>query len=873
VGAATPRYSSGPSIESRFLPGTILAGRYRIFGLVGRGGMGEVYRADDLKLGQAVALKFLPPEVEADAQRLARFLEEVRLARQIAHPNVCRVYDVGEVDGHHFLSMEFVDGEDLASLLKRIGRLPRDKAIQIARQLCAGLAAAHEQGILHRDLKPSNVMIDGRGRARITDFGLARLAGEIRGADVGSGTPAYMAPEQIAGREVTERSDIYALGLVLYELCTGRPAFRAATPAEMARLKSTSLPASPAEIVEGLDPAVERAILRCLERDPASRPATALLLAAALPGGDPLAAALAAGETPSPELVAEAGAVGGLSPAAGWACLAGLAIGIVLVTWLCGFTQLTRLVPLPKSPDALADRAHEIVRALGYHEPVVDAVLGFEVDEDYLAEVARGPNRPDKWERLRSGPPYAIYFYYREGPDVLLTYNSIAARPTMKDPPIDAPGMVGVHLDPEGRLRYLRGVPGADAGVDGASAEPDWSMLLRFAGLDPTALRPVEPAWAPPVFADRRAAWEGSYGASAVAAATPVRVEAAALAGRPVAFRVTEPWSRPDPGAAGSGGAWGWKQTTDALFLVLAVASVAGGLLLARRNLRLGRGDRKGAFRLAAYVVAVSLLHWLFRAHHVSGTEEGDRFLLRVGYILAFATLAWTLYLALEPYYRRLWPETMVSWMRLLDGRLRDPLVGRDVLLGLTAGPPFAFLGRLTVVPADWLGSPPVRPDQLPGPPFEMLLLSGTRSGLGLLFSMLGSVMILPMVLAVLLLLGRLLLRKTWLAGIALVLAVSLAGHTPGASLIPELASDALVGGLLLLLLFRLGFLALMAWTVSSTGLLIFPMTFDTRAWYSGSTLLLIAVLGGLALWAFRVALAGRSPLGDKIGERAGAPA
>jgi serine/threonine-protein kinase len=178
VGAPTEHSPHQPSgvvraaaTETRFLPGTLLAERYRIVGPLGKGGMGEVYRADDLKLGQPVALKFLPPGFERDADRLQRFLAEVRTARQVSHANVCRVYDAGEAGGQHFLSMEFVDGEDLSSLLRRIGRVPRDKAVQIARQLCAGLAAAHESGVLHRDLKPANVMIDGRGRARITDFG------------------------------------------------------------------------------------------------------------------------------------------------------------------------------------------------------------------------------------------------------------------------------------------------------------------------------------------------------------------------------------------------------------------------------------------------------------------------------------------------------------------------------------------------------------------------------------------------------------------------------------------------------------------------------------------------------------------------------
>jgi len=156
--------SSSPSSDSdhgRFVPGTLLLGRYRILGLLGRGGMGEVYRADDLKLGQTVALKFLPPDLAQDAGRLARFHAEVRLARQVSHPSVCRVYDLGDLDGQPFLSMEYIDGEDLSTLLRRIGRLPEDKATEVARQICAGLAAAHERGVVHRDLKPGNVMIDG----------------------------------------------------------------------------------------------------------------------------------------------------------------------------------------------------------------------------------------------------------------------------------------------------------------------------------------------------------------------------------------------------------------------------------------------------------------------------------------------------------------------------------------------------------------------------------------------------------------------------------------------------------------------------------------------------------------------------------------
>src|SRR6186997_65982 len=231
----------------RFAPGAIVGGRYRLVAMLGRGGMGEVYRADDLTLDQPVALKLLP-EAANDGVRLERFRQEVKIARKVSHPNVCRVYDISEADGRPFLSMEYVDGEDLATLLRRIGRLPADKALEVARKVCAGLAAAHDKGVLHRDLKPANVMLDGRGNVMITDFGLAALADQIAAGDVRSGTPAYMAPEQLEGREVTTRSDVYSLGLVLYEIFTGKKAFEGKTLAEAMRTRTDATPQSPSDL-------------------------------------------------------------------------------------------------------------------------------------------------------------------------------------------------------------------------------------------------------------------------------------------------------------------------------------------------------------------------------------------------------------------------------------------------------------------------------------------------------------------------------------------------------------------------------------------------------------------------------------------------
>src|SRR5882757_9001885 len=296
--------SAAAEDEGRFVPGTLLGGRYRIIGLLGRGGMGEVYRATDLTLGQSVALKFLPEEASRNQRLLERFHGEVRVARLVSHPNVCRVYDIGEVEGMPFISMEYIDGEDLASLLTRIGRLPSDKAIETARKLCAGLAAAHDRGVIHRDLKPQNIMMNKRGEVVIMDFGLAAIADQLNGPEARNGTPAYMSPEQLRGEAVTSKSDIYALGLVLYELFTGKPPFSAASVQQLIDMQQSMHLTSVTSVAADVDPAVEKAIRRCLDPDPAKRPATPLSVMAALPGGDPLAAALAAGETPSPEIVA-----------------------------------------------------------------------------------------------------------------------------------------------------------------------------------------------------------------------------------------------------------------------------------------------------------------------------------------------------------------------------------------------------------------------------------------------------------------------------------------------------------------------------------------------------------------------------------------
>ena len=265
--------ASHPGASETISSGDIFARRYRMIARIGRGGMGEVWRADDLVLQTAVALKLIDARTE---QARDRILNEVRLARQITHPAVCRVFDVGEADdGLAFYSMELVQGEDLAALLRRVGRLPSPKVADIARQLCGGLAAAHDQGVLHRDLKPANILIDDQGAVRITDFGIA-IPRESAGQHRLTGTPGYMAPEQLSpGTSLTERTDVYALGLVLYELLVGRHPYPPG---------STATPPHPSTLVPTVDPHLERMVMKAISADPSKRPQSALDMAAGLPG-------------------------------------------------------------------------------------------------------------------------------------------------------------------------------------------------------------------------------------------------------------------------------------------------------------------------------------------------------------------------------------------------------------------------------------------------------------------------------------------------------------------------------------------------------------------------------------------------------------
>jgi serine/threonine protein kinase len=288
IAAESPLSSpAGASLSSTVL--AALSQRYEILAAAGHGSMGNVYKARDRETGETVALKLLKPEIASDQVMMERFKNELLFARKITHKNVCRVYEFNRLGGIAYTSMEFVEGESLRSVLNRFGGLPQRKATDLALQICSGLKEAHAQGILHRDLKPENVMIDAQGNVKIMDFGIARSmeAGtRLTGSMVG--TPAYMAPEQVAGKPLDYRTDIYSLGLMLYEMFTGAPAFRADNPVAVALKQMREEPVPPREVEPNVPVFAERVTLKCLEKEPERRFQSVADLESALRSGTPV---------------------------------------------------------------------------------------------------------------------------------------------------------------------------------------------------------------------------------------------------------------------------------------------------------------------------------------------------------------------------------------------------------------------------------------------------------------------------------------------------------------------------------------------------------------------------------------------------------
>ncbi len=851
-----------------FIAGTVLDERYRIIGLLGKGGMGEVYKAEDLKLNQMVALKFLPEKLERNEDALKRFIGEVRTARQVSHQNVCTVYDIGDIGGKHFLSMEFIEGDDLSQLLKRIGRLPSERAAEISRQICFGLHAIHEAGILHRDLKPANIIIDSKGKARITDFGIAGIEEEINSEEIRVGTPAYMSPEQVAGKEVTPRSDIYSLGLLLYEIYTGKQAIEADSFEELLEKQKTTQPTNPSNFVENIEPIVEKTINRCLEKSPADRPKTALQVALALPGGSPLEAAIAAGETPSPEMVAAAPKKGALKLPVAISLLAGLLILFFSLIYIYEDFKTDRLTPFEKSPEILAEKSREFLKKVGFDETPTDSDYQFVQDASFIKyhtfyKTEKNADLPSRKEMLRKSVANDFFFLYRQSPSELEPVDSVFV--TENEPPLDVSNMTNIKLDPNGRLREFVSVPNQTVSTENKQGV-DWKVFFDEAGLDFNKFETAKSEWTPPVFADTRQAWKGSL---ADFPSVPIRIETAEFSGKPVYFKVVNVWDLPEREAeADQSGNWKnqsvyWKYGTMFIIAMFCIA-ILGSMFFAFRNLRAGRGDLRGGLKLITFVFSAVLISQIIIADHVP-TIWGELSIIYEATSIAIILAIFTglLYIALEPFVRRYWSETLISWNRVMKGDFRDPMVGRDILGGSLCGAGHVtaiFLGHIIV--QSYLGN-----YEFVNGTISIQSLNGTSGLIAFVLDHMADSILTGLILLFLAFLFYRLTGNKFFGALSIGI-LALIGQSlffilnihPLVALVSIIVSACYV-----ISLWKFGLLGLVSNQFFFILIYVVPYTFDTSVFYFPTSVLATILVLGLAVYSFYISIAGQSILSSNV--------
>ncbi|MDP9098849.1 MAG: hypothetical protein M3N48_07635, partial [Verrucomicrobiota bacterium] len=551
----------------------------------------------------------------------------------------------------------------------------------------------------------------------------------------------------------------------------------------------------------------------------------------------------AAGETPSPEMVAASGQKIGLKPFVAVSCLAAIVIGVVVFAVIAQRNNLLARIPFDNPPEVLTGKAREILQKLGYTDRPASSASGFEYrlgTINYLVHQVKGPLGP----RLAKGRPPAIAFWFRSSPEILLprSLNDIPLV-TGEDPPEDVPGMLSVTLDPQGRLTRFTARPPESDPSKGPWPVPDWTILFSAAGLDPARFTPTEPQWAPPVMADARAAWAGAY---PEAPEIPIRVEAAAFHGKPVNFvQVLTIASGPR-----SSPATGGKSTGSLVSLILQLVVLIGSIPFARYNMRLGRGDIQGALRLGLFVLCVNLSTWVIGGTHVASASEGDLFLMAaMRSVFNAASLAFV-YISFEPFVRRKWPQTIVSWSRVLAGGFRDPLVGRDILLGTTMGVWMALVMGFSSIAYEIAGIPAVRVGTDP------LTLLGGRYLAGAFLFLIVDVLYKSLGVLFLIFLCRTLLRKQWLAAGVIVITLSAIYATNAIHPFVGWPINLLFFSLAVFTLMRFGLLALAVAFFVSILLGQFPIGTDFSVWYSGEVAFTIVAIIALAVFSFRTALA-----------------
>ncbi len=838
-GAGPSLLEENPSSQPpAFPPGTLLAERYRIVMFLGRGGMGEVYRADDLELGHSVALKFLLNEPGQRPLGLEKFRKEVTLAREISHRNVCRVFDIGQVDEIPFLSMEYIDGETLGALLGRINRFPRESAIETALQLSSGLAAVHDQGVLHLDLKPSNVMIDGRGRIRLTDFGIAEFKDNSENRLSNLGTPLYMAPEHLDQGKASIQSDIYSLGIVLFKIYTGRLPYDITSKEDITTLPLPRLlelknlpPQQLSSIVPDIDISVEQVIMQCLEIDPARRPPSAHHVAAEIGHTRPLKDRLRHGDTPSPTFVASLPPLKHIKPKLAYTVFAGIILSLLLNAILSTSTQRYAHESDLKKPAIMEERALALSKYLFGNSTQSTEVR----DSQYLYTTGSGPSSDTK-----SSSSSRFQFVSRTTPSD--SYDPQEDEITK----LYAPGSSIIILDTEKKLIEACRLPLPGEAISHSNQNsnepwkgdiPDlflgWNLNLSEKAKIEAQLTPLPPNDPLKNMETNRSTLRDSTRLS-----RGETVDVARINGQLQHLRISSEGQERPLSSIQEQKPWQYG--------FLQFLALIGACHIGWSNLRKRKSDRSGAFRLAFFIFCLGTLARILGAHHSSDILAEFRIVWEIIQSQIFhAFFIWILYIALEPLARRAWPEALISWNRLLSNRQSDPLVATDALVGTLTGCIGGVMCLGSFAIHSWITKTPVDATLI-----ELSILNGTQETVAHLLLTLESAVEKGLMLLFLLLTGRLLLKHSLPAvGFFVVIALSVIGFSEWW---PHWIYAVPFVIMLALVTMKFGLVALITARLVTFLAVEFPfcLTQDWRASLSGYSALLI--LGFAAICLFR---------------------
>ena len=502
----------------------------------------------------------------------------------------------------------------------------------------------------------------------------------------------------------------------------------------------------------------------------------------------------------------------------------------------------------------LAAKARDMARAFGYIAMPVDTSYSFDTLPGYRGYVEKNERSLTRWNNLSSGVPPTVVFWYRESPQFMVsgTFDSNGLIDE-DDPPLTISGMCLIVLDTQGRLvTFVAVPPQLDTSIETA-AVPNWAALFTAAVLDENRFKAVPSQWTPLVTSDARAAWEGTWPGHPE---LPLRVEAAAYRGKPVYFNLVSSWTKPRRMQQEQTSTWESIQTVIVFTVLCSIALL--GILMARNNIHSGRGDQRGATRLAVLVFLSMWAGNLLIVHHIPVLWEYVPVLISTAWGLIAAAISWVLYVALEPHVRRRWPNSLISWGRLLAGQMRDPVVGRDLVVGILAGIFWTVADRVEILVPGWTGRVPTSPDAnfFRGGLFGLrFIISGIPLNIVIFVS-------LSLFCFFVFFLIRLLLRKEWLAVLVALLLVSLfsvLGNNDHPVL--NTAFQVVLWGMALLILIRFGLLPVMVALCVNNLLEVSPLTTHLSAWYAGSTIFVFSVIVALAIFGFYTSTAGKPRL------------